>query len=320
MDKPLIVAMRSMTISTPEPDQLIDLIANGLGWEIRETGPIGHALEAVWGIESGSAGETFTILAAPGADRGMIRVVKGADRYPSRQIGARWSGVEIVVMSDIDGLCERLCGYPSFRLTKAPENADFSDVGANIHRFFHGRPVGGTHFMFTMAITQPREHAFPSADANVGQIFSIPLVSADYDRSFRFYRDTLGMVPMLEDHLESGIWHSTWSLPEGLAVELSILRGDTPALGFGGIELQGYDRSVIDPVPFIANRLDGGTGLASFTTADIDKVFVAVAGSPDARIITAPLTIADAPYSGARVFTFLGPGGERMEIVEERAV
>jgi catechol 2,3-dioxygenase-like lactoylglutathione lyase family enzyme len=317
MDKPLVTAMTCMTIATPDPDTLVAFMADGMGWGTRAAGEIDLTMETAWGIEHGSAGDRFTLLASPGADRGMIRVVRGPARFPSRQIGARWSGVEIVVMRDIDGLCERLCADPTFKLTKPPENADFSDVGANIHRFFHGRPSCGTHFMFTMAITQPREYPFPSAQADVGHIFSIPLVSAEYDRAFRFYKDTLGMIPMLEDHIEGGLWHSTWELPEGLPVELSILKGDAPGLGFGGVELQGYDPSVIDPAPLGPARFDGGSCMGTYTTADIDLVYRTLMDSPDARVLSAPSPIAAAPYNGARVFGFLGPGGERLEICEQ---
>jgi catechol 2,3-dioxygenase-like lactoylglutathione lyase family enzyme len=316
MDKPLVTAMTCMTIATPDPDNLAAFMTDGMGWEIRAAGPIDPAMETAWGIEPGSAGEDFTLFASPGANRGMIRVVRGPARFPSRQIGARWSGVEIVVMRDIDGLCERLCADPSFTLTKPPENADFSDVGANIHRFFHGRPSCGTHFMFTMAITQPREYPFPAAEADVGHIFSIPLVSADYGRSFSFYKDTLGMIPMLEDHLEGGLWHSTWGLPEGLAVELSILKGDAPGLGHGGIELQGYESSVIDPAPLVPGHFDGGSCMGTYTTADIELLHRTVSASPDARVLSTPAPIAAAPYHGARVFAFQGPGGERIEICE----
>jgi catechol 2,3-dioxygenase-like lactoylglutathione lyase family enzyme len=316
MHKPLVIAMTCMTMSTPDPENLIAFMTDGMGWEIRAAGPIDPAMEAAWGVAPGSAGDRFTLLASPGANRGMIRVVRGPARFPSRQIGARWSGVEIVVMRDIDELCDRLCADPTFKLTKPPENADFSDVGANIHRFFHGRPSCGTHFMFTMAITQPREYAFPAAEADVGHIFSIPLVSADYGKSFGFYKDMLGMIPMLEDHLEGGLWHSTWELPEGLPVELSILKGDAPGLGFGGIELQGYDSSVIDPAPLDPARLDGGSCMGTFTAPDIELVHRTLMANPDATVLSEPKPIPAAPYNGARVFAFLGPGGERIEICE----
>ncbi len=323
MSTPLVNALACVTVSCSEPARLIDLLCTVLGWEVAADGGLDVGLEGLWGIAAGSAGAEFTVLRAPGTTFGMIRVVHGAERRPVRQIGARWSGLEIVVMSDVDGLHAALDAHHDFDVIKPPHSFDFTQAGSNIHRSFLGRIPGGTHIVFTMAVTAPKlkGRIFPSAEVRVGQVFAAHLVATDYPRSFAFYRDTLGMVPFLDVHLEQGDWHKTWSLPEGAAVDLSILRGGDPTSRQGSVEMQGYEDRYIDPAVMVPDRLDGGTCLTTYTAAvDLDVAFAAVAAHDDATILSRPQAMPGAPYDDARSFAFLGPSGERFEICERFAL
>ncbi len=318
MEKPLVTAMSGVTIACPGPDQLTDLLERICGWEVVNRGTIDDELESLWKIAKGSAGNQWVILRSPKSTRGMIRVVKGIDRERTRPIGTRWSGVEIVVMHEIDTLFDKLKDHPAFEVLSPPTTFDFSDVGANIHRGFHGKGPGKTHLMFTMEVTKPTGgYDFPSADATVGYIFSVPLVSTEYELSLEFYRDDLGMVPMLTDRLEDGLWHKVWNLPSGTVVELSILKGDAPGFGLGGVELQGYDGQHIDPVPFGFDRFDGGTCLTTYTAENLDQTFKVISESNAAQILSSPTAISQPPYDGLRAFSFMGISGERMEITEK---
>ncbi len=310
--RPLVRQMACMTIAAADPAALVTTIRDIMGWTVATRGTITPQAAAAWGVAA--AGLPFTLLCSPHADRGMIRIIPGANRFPTRQIGARWSGVEIVVSRDIDGVHARMIDDASVQRGLDPDNADFTDVGANIHRFFWVRPAGGTHFMFTAAVTEARDYEFPDADAQVGHIFSIPLVSTDFARSFAFYTDVLGLRAVLEDHLSGGIWHKSWSLEEGESVDLAILVGDAPGFGLGGIELQGYSADVVDPVAAVANRFDGGACMGTFIAPDFDAAVEAIRRSGVAH--GEPCALTDAPYHGARSFAFIGPGGERLEIAE----
>ncbi|MEE8306383.1 MAG: hypothetical protein V3R81_03905 [Gammaproteobacteria bacterium] len=314
--RPLVTAMTGVTISTTEPAQLNEILTDLMDWELCCEGDIDKDQERLWGIETGSAGNSYAVYRSRGATRGMIRVVGGIERERTRPIGCRWSGVEIVVTADLEGLYRSFDAHKHFKMIKAPLEADFSDVGANIHQAFYGRAPGGTHLMFTMAVTAARDYDFPTADARVGHIFDVPLVSDDFARSLGFYRDQLGMVPLLEDVLTEGIWHEAWDLPLGTRVDLAIIKGDAPDFGLGGIELQGYDGSFIDPIPVQTHRFDGGSCLTSYTSSDINATFNAIADSPDATVLSEPRAYAGAPYNGTSAFCFLGPGGERVEICE----
>ncbi len=315
-ERPLVTAMAGMTISCSKPDQLIDLITRDMSWAPIHEGAIDARLEQLWGIAPGSAGQRFVILASPGSSRGMIRVVGGSDRQRTRPMGTRWTGVEIVVMRDLDGLHRALEARDDFTTIKAPTAADFTDVGANVHRFFHGHAPGGTHLMFTMAVTAPAGYDFPAAPSRVGYIFDIPLVTCDFARSFEFLREVLGMEPMLEDAFDEGVWHEAWGLPTGAHVDLAILKGDAENFGLGGIELQGYDPAHIDPIPVAQDHFDGGACLATYNAKDVAAVHRAVAACSDVVILSEPASCAAQPYGGAQAFCFLGPSGERYEICE----
>tara|TARA_B100000686_G_C16586271_1_gene860853 strand:- start:627 stop:1013 length:387 start_codon:yes stop_codon:yes gene_type:complete len=124
------------------------------------------------------------------------------------------------------------------------------------------------------------------------------------------------MISVLTDHLEEGLWHSTWNLPTGTPVDISILKGNAPGFGHGGIELQGYSKEFIDPIPYNKNIFDGGTCLTSYTTDDIEGIYTTILNSPNALSLSEPETIPYSPYNGCKAFCFLGPSGERLEIME----
>ena len=315
-ERPAVKAMTGVTIACEAPERLEDILRGPMGWELCCEGEIEPHTESLWGIEAGSAGQHFAVYRSKGASRGMIRVVAGMERQRSRPIGTRWSGVEIVVTRDLNRLYDRLHDHDHFTMIKAPLDADFSDVGASIHQAFYGRGPGGTHLMFTMLVSAPDGYDFPTAEAPVGHVFDVPLVSANFEQSVRFYRDRLGMIPTLTDVLTDGIWHDAWDLPAGTRVDLMILKGDAPKFGLGGIELQGYDQSIIDPISMVANRFDGGSCLTTYTSTDIEATYSAVISSPDATVLSDIRCYQDPPYNGGRAFCFLGPGGERLEICE----
>ena len=318
MSPPLVTAMSCVTISCPEPDRLINLITEAWEWELFSEGSIDAALESIWGITPSSAGDRFSILRSKNFDRGMIRVVEGPDRHRTSPMSTRWSGVEIVVSEDLLGLCRRLEAHPDFDVVKPVDEADFTHAGANVHTFFHGRGPGLTHTMFTMAVTQPETYAFPETDNHVGHIFDVHLDVNNKGPSWDFYEKTLCMDMVFDDMLTEGLFYDTWDLDPSIPhVRMSIFKGDAEGFGLGGIEMRSFDASTMDSTPPFEDRLDGGSCITTFTTKDIDAVFKAIDASPDSTPITEPQVHAVTPYGGGKVFAFLGPEGERVEIAEK---
>lgn len=315
MSKPLVTALAGITISTTRPDLLVDIIRNVMGWDVVDDAALDPAVRASWGITAG-AGDRGVILAATGANRGMIRVVPGPDRPRAPILRSRWAGVEILVAHDLDPLYEKLQAHPGFEGFHPPTDSDWSEYGSNIHRAFIGMGPGGTHLAFTMAVTRPVGRDFPVTEAGVGYVFDVPLLTDAYERSTRFYRDTLGMIPFLESRFDDKPWHDLWKLPKGSPVHLDILKGDAGGTGLGGIELQGYEPGLVDQTPARRDRFDGGTSMVTYTTEDIDAAHAAVSADPAASVLGAPTAFEGAPYHGGRAFCLLGPDGERLEICE----
>jgi catechol 2,3-dioxygenase-like lactoylglutathione lyase family enzyme len=305
-----------MTISTAQPELLCRIFVDALGWELMAGHTVGLALERQWGIAPGSAGERGWVFRSSGASRGMVRVVAGVERLRTRPMATRWAGVEMIVSRDLDELHEVLARYPAFNSFLAPSTWDWTEYGSNIHRAFIGSVPGGTHLAFTMGMTRPVGRDFPTATAQVGHVFDVPLVTSEFPECKRFYCGTLGMVPFLQSEFRDHLWHRLWKLPPESPARLDIYKGNAPGTGLGGIELQGYESRIVDPEPAEAELFDGGACLLTYTTDDIEGAFAAIAADPAARLLSRPEPIAGAPYHGARMFAFQGPVGERMELIE----
>jgi len=312
----LVTALQCITIATESPQALEGLFRQRLGWELFAEHRVDPVLASQWGISADSAGERACILRSPGSDRGMVRVVAGSERGRSRVMAARWAGVEMVVSRDLDELHDQLQSVPSFRTLVPPSDWDWSEYGSNVHRAFIGIADGGTHLAFTMALTQPQGRRFPEAAARVGHVFDVPLVTSDYAPCRRFYRDVLGMVPILESSFTDHLWHRLWQLPTGSPVTLDIYKGRAAGTGLGGVELQSYPSALVDPEPASPSRLDGGACMVTYTTHDIDAAYAAVRNAEGVRVCSEPRLISQPPYREARMFSLQGPAGERLELVE----
>ena len=316
MSNPLVTALAGVTIASSRPDLLVSLFSEILGWDRVSDAPLDEELRPFWGA-SPEADDSCVILSASGANRGMVRIIAGPDRAPTDKLRTRLAGVEILVARDLTQLYSKVAVHPAFATTHRPFETDWSDYGSNVHRAFIGIGTGGTHLAFTMAVTTPVGRDFPATDAGVGYIFDVPLLTANYDASSRFYRETLGMIPILESHFTDAQWHALWDLPSESPVHLDILKGDAPDTGLGGIELQGYEQHLIDDTPARPDRLDGGASILTYTSTDIEAAFAAVSADPSAKILGPLRPIAGAPYNGTRAFCFMGPDGERIEICEQ---
>ena len=314
--KPLVESLAAMTVACPDPRGLESLLADVWGWERIAEGPVDAALEKLWGIAPGSAGDRDAVMCSPGMNRGMVRVVAGPERNRQRQRAARWGGFEIVVMHDIDDIYEAMAARPDCKPFGPPENYDFTHADSNIHRAVSIRLAGGTHVTMTMAVTQPKGRAFHSSVAQVGHIFEVPITSPDYPRCRAFYEKTLGMIPVLETASTDGPMHAAWNIPAGSEYRLDILKGDAPGAGIGSIEIHGTEAAYIDPDPVDARHLDGGACMTTLTTRDLDAVYAAVKAAPDATVVSEPTAVAAAPYNGARAFVCRGPDGEPLEFCE----
>ena len=317
MTVPLVSSMTCVTISSTEPDKLEDLLLNYLDWETFCLSEVSKEHEELWGIKKYSAGNNLKIYRSKGSDIGMIRVIKGRNRIRNSPMSTRWSGVEIVVTEDLVGLCKTLEKSNVFEVVKPVDEADFTHAGANIHTFFHGIGPGLTHWMFTMAVTQPETYSFPDSPNRVGHIFDVHLDVNKEDPSRDFYQNTLNMDMHFDDMLKEGLFFDAWDLDLSHSpVQMSIYKGDTDWL-MGGIEMRSFFGKTMDPSPPIKDQFDGGACMTTFTIKDIQKTYKAILDSHQAKVISKPKKVNYPPYSGCLVFSALGPKGERLEFSEK---
>ena len=317
MTVPLVSSMTCVTISCTEPDKLEDLLLNYLDWENFCSSEISKEHEELWGIKKSSAGNDLRIYRSKGSDIGMIRVIKGRNRIKNSPMSTRWSGIEIVVTEDLVGLCKTLEKSNQFEVIKPVDEADFTHAGANIHTFFHGIGPGLTHWMFTMAVTQPETYSFPDSPNRVGHIFDVHLDVDKEDESRDFYQNTLNMDMHFDDMLKEGLFFDAWDLDLSHSpVQMSIYKGDTDWL-MGGIEMRSFFGKTMDPSPPIKDQFDGGACMTTFTVKDIQKTYKAILDSHQAKVISKPKKVNYPPYSGCLVFSALGPKGERLEFSEK---
>ena len=317
MTNPVLTSPACMTYACSDPDQMATLLSDVFGWETLCTGAIDAQVESLWGITPGSAGDSFAVLRSPGSDRGMIRVVSGEDRARPVSMSTRWSGVEIVVMEDIEGLHEKLVAHPDFTVGREPKTIDFTDAGANVHTYFYVYTPGGNHFMMTMAKTEARDYSFPHSPNPVGHIFDVHLDADRNGPTRRFYEETLGLVAAFDEDMTEGLFYETWDIPAGSPATLILHKGDAPKYGLDGIEMRLFDKAVMDSLPAEANKFDPGCCMTTYSCTDIASVFQAVNESDLAKVLSEPQSVDAAPYGGASVFSFLGPGGERLEICDK---
>ena len=142
MAEPNLTSIAGMTYACSDPEGMAKLLIGLLHWEVLCEGTVNQPLENLWGISPGSAGDHYTVMRSPGSDRGMIRVVAGDNRKRTTPMSTRWSGVELVVMEDIQAFFKRLEDQPDWTIGRPPKTIDFTDAGANIHTYFYAYPPG----------------------------------------------------------------------------------------------------------------------------------------------------------------------------------
>lgn len=225
---PLVTGLAAMTIACPDPPAFEDLLASVWGWEKVADGAIDDELEKLWSIEPGSAGGRYTVMRSPGMAYGMIRIVAGPERDRQRQRAARWGGIEIVVMHDLDEIYAAMAARDDCTPFGPPATYDFTHADSNIHRAVSIKLPGGTHVTMTMAVTEPKGRAFHRAQSQVGHIFEVPITTSDYARCRGFYEKTLGMIAMLETVSDDGPMHAAWKIPPARRITSTFSKATRP--------------------------------------------------------------------------------------------
>jgi catechol 2,3-dioxygenase-like lactoylglutathione lyase family enzyme len=278
--RPLVTAIDLLTIAASQVDAAAALFESALGWTITASGPIDRELESLWSIETGSAADRFVILRRPGVSRGQVRLLGGVARRRSRPIAARWSGFGCVAIQALEESAVSLA-----------------------------REMG-------LAL-QPRGRR--RAGRRAGDEFALSLATTRFERARLFYLETIGLEPRAAPRKRRRVPLKGPPGPHEAPAARERLAADAPGSHNGTIVLSAYSEELVDPERASWTEFDGGPCLATFTSAAFDAAYEAVDSHPDTLVLATPRSLAAVPYGGRRAFCFLGPDGERVEVIEADA-
>jgi len=284
MPPPLVTALQGATVLVPDPEQAASALETALGLRRHTSGTL-----PLWG--------RYVTVAAPGADRGMIRFLEGPESSPVEDLRVGWGSVELVVR-DVDGLTDRLAASPEFRIRTLPVTFDLTEQGSNVHRAMLAWGPGGLLMAFTMALTEPRGRQFTRAEAEVGPVFSVGLRTPDLDGTSEFYRRVLGLETLLEVCWRSGQWHQLFEVPDGEEAALRLLKGGGEGTGLGTIEVQSFPAAMVGAA--------APPGIAWVTYRAPDMAAARAAASALGAVVD----------QGPGWFLMAGHVGERLEVTE----
>ncbi|MGB8326619.1 MAG: hypothetical protein WCE48_03470, partial [Steroidobacteraceae bacterium] len=157
------------------------------------------------------------------------------------------------------------------------------------------------------------------AGRRAGDEFALSLATTRFERARLFYLETIGLDPRAAPRKRQRVSLKGPRGPREAPVAQARLAADAPGSHNGTIMLSGYAEELVDPERASWTEFDGGPCLATFTSGAFDAVYEAVDAQPDTLVLATPRSLAAVPYGGRRAFCFLGPDGERIEVIEAGA-
>lgn len=138
---------------------------------------------------------------------------------------------------------------------------------------------------------------------------AVRLVTTRFERCRRFYLEALGLAA-----IDGRAVPAVASEPAPL--ERAVLAATAATTPRALLAIEGFAERDVDPERASWTDLDGGVCIVSLTSAHFDTAFAAIESSRDTLVLARPRPVEAHPYHGRRVFCFLGPDGERIEILE----
>ena len=301
------------TASTPDADALAAAWSRVTGYEVVEAGGTAAELRGLWGAAPGSHPRNV-VLAAPGAARGMLRLVETdvpvADELPASRLGP--FGFEFF-SRDVDEFHARLVADGTFQALAPPHDYDMSAIGSGIGRSFAARGPGGIWMLLTTMKSVPPPRPLPAVAQLVGPVVNMPMAARDRDRAILFWRDLLGVPVRFDGTMADPVVNSVISLPPDRAFHCTVF-----SVGDGQLaEHHFHPEGSVAPDPRPPGRLRPGPAAYTCRVDDLDSVVAAARAQR--RGVRGPAGVGCAPYRGRRVAAVAGPQGELVELVETPA-
>ncbi|MFO7305439.1 MAG: hypothetical protein C0P74_007975 [Gammaproteobacteria bacterium] len=303
----LVTAIGAGTLAAASVAETVEAYRKGFGYVEHYRGHVPREMAEFWGVPA-MAGRAVSVMGPPGYQRGLIRIVElGKDfqevSYPDT-LG--WIALEILVRSP-DDLVNELKGLP-FVHTGGPNTANDQE-GKPLYRAaqFKG-PSGEPLFMTRHMQLEP---LMAGSRNNVGPLFIQTFSTTSYQDALNFYLKELKLKMRIE-----------WQSPRTDLVKALGLKGDaryksaavrTP--DYCALQIDEYPKEAPQR-PAVPGCFAPGVSMCTLTTRNLDAVKAALQTAgiafKEIEANTCP------PFPHARAVSFVGKGGERVEIVETR--
>lgn len=293
--------IRCVTTAAPDLEVFIRAYTVGLGYRLREQGAVSPALASAWGAPA-AAGRRHALLSPDNAPDVFVRVVESTPVPGYRPLlSFGWNAFEIVV-DDVHVVRRRLEGGP-FHLIGEPRPLS---ARPSVYAM---QVIGpGAEVLYLTAETGDRGASpLPAPGGPIGRLFIVVLGGPDIVAIRDFYADRFDLQP----NPIRASWGQTvqraWGGTDDGTHPISLLR-----LGEHGnsIELNGYVKPGLAARKCIDGELPPGNAIATFAVPRLDGLGL--------DFLDPPAVHESRLYAGARSATFIGPAGERVELVEEQ--
>lgn len=300
--QPLLERIKVVTIGAPDVAKVESTYTAWLDYKVREKGTVSPALAASWGAPK-AAGRAYVVMSNDAHPDVFIRAVATdavKDYKPMTTWG--WNSFELVI-DDIDAAEKKLAPSPFTILgTRSPLKSAPSIVTMQLSG-------PGAEVLYLACETGDRaKSSLPVPGALIGRPFIVILAGSDIEKVRDWYADTFGMAKQAIRSSGGKVVPRALGLPESTGLPISLLSLRQPG---NRIQLDGYLDHGTGARPRAAGQLPPGNAMVSFMVADLDAI--------KATPIAPPTSVATTPYAGARTMTVVGPTGELIELIEEKA-
>lgn len=308
----LLTRIKGVTTTVPQLEIAVRAYRIGLGYRLREEGEVSAALATAWQAPA-SAGRRYALLSSDTAPDVFVRFVEATPvpgYTPLLSFG--WNAFEIVV-DDVYALRRQLQGGP-FRIIGEPR-----PLGArpSVHAM---QVIGpGAEVLYLTTETGDRDTSpLPPPLGTIGRPFIVVLGGPDILALRDFYADAFALQANPIRASRGQTVQRAWGGTADGTHPITLLR-----LGEHGnsIELNGYVKPGLSARQQVDGELPPGNAIASFSVPSLELPGLELPGLdlPGREVLSTPQRHHGLAYAGSRAASFIGPAGERVELVEEPA-
>jgi catechol 2,3-dioxygenase-like lactoylglutathione lyase family enzyme len=294
---PLISHIKMVNIAGPDLAKLEEAYTKWFGFKVMERKTVSPDMAASWGVPA-MANRPFILLGSDGTPGVFVRCLQ-IDAVPNYKplTTTGWNAFELIV-DDLDKLRETLKGSP-FKVLEEPHFFDGAFASA------HAMAVEGPakEIIYLTSETGDRAKSFlPIPKSQVDRPFVVILGAQDAHRARDFYAALFKLQPRPDMAMRIVPMEKALGLPPKTILNLSIL--------MMGEKNNSFE---IDNIPTAKERpqtqgqLAPGNAMVSLGVPNIDDIHMNFIAPPKAF------------YGPRRSASFVGPAGERVELIEDVA-